>query len=166
MTDARTVVLKPGDTLMIANLGQTAEDALDALHEGLERLRCALGLSSVVVFEADVDTTAVAPIEPLPDAVVLRVFDRESLTEHHEVLAAWVRANGIDPATVALEWLSIEQAGDRRLIRYPAFRQTPEGRHLRDPRSRGRSWTVERVVPLVIDLDWPASTDVDGQHRG
>ncbi|MGJ5898561.1 hypothetical protein ACSCBZ_42485 [Streptomyces niveiscabiei] len=43
MTDAsRTSLLKPGDTLLIGNVGQTGADALDALHEGMAKLRAAL----------------------------------------------------------------------------------------------------------------------------
>lgn len=168
MTDdaMRTVVLRPGDTLLIGNLGQTSEDALDALHEGLGQLRLALGLSSVTVFEQDVDVAAVAPVVPFPDAVVLRLFDREALAQHREVLADWLKANGIDVKTVAADWLSIEQAGAQRLIRYEAIRLNADGRRLIDPCDRHCVWTVERVSPLVVDLDVSEFDAVTASERG
>lgn len=59
MTDAvRVVLLKPGDVLLIGNVGQLAEDALDALHEGAAQLRSALGLAQVALFEGDIDLSA------------------------------------------------------------------------------------------------------------
>ncbi|MDQ0933791.1 hypothetical protein [Streptomyces turgidiscabies] len=159
MTDTtRTVVLKPGDTLLIGNLGQTSEDALDALHEGATRLRSALRLADVLLFEADIDTAAVSPVTPLPDAVVLRVFDRNAVAAHRETLAAWLKTNDIDPDQVADDWLSVEQSDGLRLIRYAAYRLTEDGRRLLDPRDGNRAWTVERVSPLVVDLDLPADT--------
>ncbi|WP_055527189.1 hypothetical protein [Streptomyces graminilatus] len=156
MTDTtRTVVLKPGDTLLIGNLGQTSEDALDALHEGAARLRSALRLADVLLFEADIDTAAVAPLAPVPDAVVLRLFGREAVAAHRETLAAWLKANDIDPDLVADDWLSVEESAGLRLIRYAAYRLTKDGRRLRDPRDGDRAWTIERVSPLAVDLDLP-----------
>ncbi|MDX3747464.1 hypothetical protein [Streptomyces sp. AK08-02] len=156
-TSARTVVLKPGDVLLVGNVGAMGEEAADALHEGLTQLRFALGLSSVAVFEQGIEAAALAPVVPMPDAVVLRLFGREALAEQREALAAWLKANGIDPDAVAADWLSIERAADQRLIRYEAFRLTKDGRRLRDPRDGDRAWTVERVAPLVVDLDLPAA---------
>jgi hypothetical protein len=163
MTDAsHAVVLKPGDTLLIGNLGQTSDDALDALHEGLAKLRSALGLGDVFVFERDIDAAALTPIAPLPDAAVVRVFDREALRQHRDALGPWLKVNGIDPEMVADEWLSIEEASGQRFIRYPAFRLTQDGRRLIDPRLPDRAWTVERVSPLIIDLDLASHGARDG----
>lgn len=161
MTDAsgRVVVLKPGDALYLGNLGQHDYDHV-VLTEGLRFLSEALGLTSVMVFEQDIDLAAAAPVVPASDAVVLRVFDRKAMAEHREELAAWLTANGIDPMTVADQWLSIEQAGDQRLIRYAAYRLTSDGRRLTDPRSQDYGWTVERVSPLVIDLNLSAGQTV------
>lgn len=161
MTDtARTVVLKPGDTLYIGNVGQISGEVRGELYEGLAHLSAALGLNDVVLFLDDIDMAAVAPITPLPDAVVLRVFDRKAMAQHRKVLAAWLTANGIDPMTVSDQWLSIEQLGEQRLIRYTAYRTTPEGGRLIDPRDRNSGWTVERVSPLVVDLEIPAGQTV------
>lgn len=155
-TSAHTVVLKPGDVLLVGNVGAMGDEAVDALHEGLTQLRFALSLSSVAVFEQDIETAALAPIVPWSDAVVCRLFSREALAEQREALAAWLKANGIDPGSVAADWLSIERAADQRLIRYEAYRLNEDGRRLRDPRSPDQAWTVERVSPLVVDLDLPA----------
>ncbi|MEU9349041.1 hypothetical protein AB0D74_48375 [Streptomyces sp. NPDC048278] len=149
---ARTVVLKPGDTLLISNCGQTSEEALDALREGASRLRHALGLGEVVLFEHDIEVAALAPVTAAPDAVVLRVFDSEAVEQHRATLGTWLEANGIDPSTVVADWLSIEQAGDQRLIRYSVYRIDQDGRRLVDPRDQNQSWAVERVSPLVVDL--------------
>jgi hypothetical protein len=160
MTDAtRTVVLKPGDTLLIGNAGQLDQEHYDLLPEALTPLVQALGLSTVTVFDTDIEAAAVAPSAPLPDAVVLRVFDYEAMAQHSKALADWIEANGIDPHTVSPEWLTIEQAGDQRFIRYPMLRRTEGGRLVTDPRCLDRVWTVERVTPLVIDLDLPESDD-------
>jgi hypothetical protein len=160
MTDTtRTVVLKPGDALLIGNVGQTSEDAIAALREGAGLLRSALGLAGIALFEGDIDVAAGAPIAPMRDAVVLRVIDHEAMAQHSEALADWIEANGIDPHTVSPEWLTIEQAGDQRFIRYPMLRRTEGGRLVSDPRCPDRVWTVERVTPLVIDLDLPESDD-------
>lgn len=155
-TDAtRTVVLKPGDVLLIGNVGQLDDETLAGLPDTLGPLAQALGLGTVTVFEHDIHLTAATPVTPLPDAVVLTVFYREAVARHREELAAWLSANGIDPMTVADGWLSIEQDGDQRFIRYPAYRLTHDGRRLRDPRDPDRAWTVERTSPLAIDLDLP-----------
>ncbi|MFF5186454.1 hypothetical protein ACFY30_22205 [Streptomyces sp. NPDC000345] len=154
MTDTtRAVVLKPGDALLIGNVNGLEEDALEALNDGLVQLRFALGLSSVAVFEGNIEAAALAPVTPMSDAVVVRVFDRDAVKQHRETLAKWLTTNGIDPAAVADQWLSIEQTDAGRLIRYPAYRLSEEGQRLVDPRDPGRAWTVERVSPLVIDLD-------------
>ncbi|MFC8429903.1 hypothetical protein [Streptomyces sp. NPDC057253] len=166
-TSARTVVLKPGDVLLIGNIGVSSEDALDALHDGLLSLRHALALSSVAVFEEDINTAALAPLAPMPDAIVLRVFDRTTVPQHRAVLTAWLSANHIDPSTVASDWLSIEQEAGQRFIRYETFRLNDAGGKLIDPRDRDKAWTIERVSPLVIDLDLPAGqtvTDRDEIH--
>lgn len=156
MTDTtRTVVLKPGDTLLIGNAGQLDEEAVEALHEGLTQLSSALGLSSVAVFEEGIEAAALAPVVPMSDAVVVRVIGRRAVAQHRSVLAAWLKANGIDSDNVADQWLSIEQAGDLRLIRYEAYRLTEDGRRLLDPRDSEQAWAVERVSPMVVELDLP-----------
>ncbi|MEU5442755.1 MULTISPECIES: hypothetical protein [Streptomyces] len=150
--DTRAVLLKPGDALLIGNVGTHEATALADLVEALAIVRQALGLSTVTVFGDDIEMAAAAPVVPASDAVVLRVFDREAVAEHRAELAEWLTSNGIDPSHVAADWLSIEQAGDHQLVRYPAYRLDQDGRHLRDPRARDRAWTVERVSPLVKPL--------------
>ena len=166
MTDhARTVLLKPGDTLLIGNTGDLDDETLAELPAVLASLRHALALTTVTVFEQDIEVAAVTSVRPAPDAVVLRVFDRTAVAQHRAVLAAWLSANHIDPHTVADTWLSIEQTASLRFIRYEAYRLDDAGCRLIDPRDPDRAWTVERVSPLVIDLDLPAgqtATDRDG----
>lgn len=172
MTDhARTVLLKPGDTLLIGNTGDLDDETLAELPAVLASLRHALALANVTVFEQDIEVAAVTPVQPAADAVVLRLFDRIAVAQHRAVLAAWLTANRIDPATVADTWLSIEQTAGLRLIRYEAYRRDDAGCKLIDPRDPDRAWTVERVSPLVIDLNLPASApdtqrDGDRVHPG
>ncbi|MET8982127.1 hypothetical protein ABZX85_41745 [Streptomyces sp. NPDC004539] len=163
MTHSRVVLLQPGDHLLIGNLKALGDEGLEALHEVLPRLREALRLGGVVAFEDDVTIASALPLVPASDAVVLRVFERETVEENFRVLAAWVEANGIDPETVAADWLTIELHGEQRLIRYRAYRTTADGRRLRDPGDRSRAWTIERVAPLLVDLELP---DPSERHPG
>ncbi|MFE6001961.1 hypothetical protein ACFQ6C_34765, partial [Streptomyces sp. NPDC056454] len=79
--------------------------------------------------------------------------------EHREALAQWLQGNGIDPKAVALDWLSIERAGDKQLIRYLTHRVNEDGRRLVDPRHPNEAWKDERVTPLLVNLDIPAGGD-------
>lgn len=160
MSDSnRIVVLKPGDVLLVGNVGTLDADALGSLPDMLSPLVKALGLANVTMFEHDIQTAASEPTTPESDAVVLRVFNHEAVTRHRAELAHWLQANGIDNAKVALDWLTIEQAGDLRFIRYPAFRMAADGRPLVDPRDHTRAWTVERIAPLVVDLELPGASE-------
>lgn len=166
MTDAnRIVILKPGDILHIGNVGTLDADTLDSLPDTLSPLAKALGLATVTVFEHDIQATASEPATPQPDAVVLRVFDREAVTRHRAELASWLQANGLDHTMVAADWLTIEQAGDLRFIRYLAFRMSANGHKVVDPRDAHRAWTVERVAPLVVDLDLPGAANMTEGDR-
>lgn len=55
---ARVVLLKPGDVLLIGNAGALETDDL----AGLDRLRDTLGLAFVGVFEADIDLAGLPDI--------------------------------------------------------------------------------------------------------
>lgn len=49
------VLVKPGDVLIIGNVGQVPEGLNEQLGELLGDLREALGLAHVVVFDGDID---------------------------------------------------------------------------------------------------------------
>lgn len=88
-----------------------------------------------------------------PDLVILRVVTPEQFTTHHTALTAWATANGIDPLTVALKPITIEQdSSGQQLIRYHRFRTTADGRRVCDPHNVDEAWTVERTVPLAVPL--------------
>jgi hypothetical protein len=54
--DARRVVLvKPGDVLMVGNLGEMTDEAAKALSDALGPLKKALGVEQIFCFEADID---------------------------------------------------------------------------------------------------------------
>lgn len=57
----RVVLLKPGDVLLIGNVGQLGEDAVDALNQAASQLRSALDLAGVALFEGDIDLSAMTP---------------------------------------------------------------------------------------------------------
>jgi len=52
--DPRAVLLKPGDLLVIANVGKLPRDQIEALHHGMQEIKEALGFAGVVIFEQDV----------------------------------------------------------------------------------------------------------------
>lgn len=60
MSDTRVVLVKPGDLLLIGNIG-TLYDGPEAPDlTALDGLKQALGLAGIVVFEGDIDLAAVA----------------------------------------------------------------------------------------------------------
>jgi hypothetical protein len=61
MTDAtRVVLIKPGDVLLIGNVGENVD--YEALPDLAEKLKSALGIAHVAIFEADIDLASV----PIP----------------------------------------------------------------------------------------------------
>lgn len=60
MSDARVVLVKPGDVLMIGNLGPLTPEDIDHLHTGLATVKESLRLAGVALFEGDIDLAAVA----------------------------------------------------------------------------------------------------------
>lgn len=57
--DPRAVLLKPGDLLVIGNVGQLPAETVQVLHEALGQVKEALGISGVVIFESDVSISAI-----------------------------------------------------------------------------------------------------------
>lgn len=54
--ETRVVLVKPGDVLLIGNVGAFDDSAMEALAVALAPLKLALGLATdVLVFEADID---------------------------------------------------------------------------------------------------------------
>ncbi|MCX4886054.1 hypothetical protein [Streptomyces sp. NBC_00847] len=64
----RVVLVKPGDVLLIGNVGQLDQDAVDALHDGASQFRSALGLAQVALFEGDIDLAVTTPSSTEADA--------------------------------------------------------------------------------------------------
>lgn len=60
MSDVRAVLLKPGDALLIGNIGVLEPEEIDSFHAAVQVLKERLGLVAVVLFEADIDVGAVA----------------------------------------------------------------------------------------------------------
>ncbi len=97
--------------------------------------------------------------------VILRLVTPEQFTTHNTTLVAWAKANGIDPLTVALKAITIEQDSDgQQLIRYHRHRTMADGSRVRDPHNTDETWTVERTVPLTVPLvgvpevhPWPSA---------
>jgi hypothetical protein len=58
--EARIVLIKPGDVLVIGNVGALPEESWGPAVDHLTPLKEALGLAGVVVFEGDVNLAAVA----------------------------------------------------------------------------------------------------------
>ncbi|MEU7597291.1 hypothetical protein AB0B79_30305 [Streptomyces sp. NPDC039022] len=85
-------------------------------------------------------------------SVVLALYRTEDLHEHREALCEWPMANGLEPRGVALRWISVEEDGERRFIRYGGFRHGLDGRRIVDPDAPDRAWTEERTAPLRTDL--------------
>jgi hypothetical protein len=61
VSDTRIVLVKPGDLLVIGNVGALYEDEQDPDLTPLTTIKEALGLAGVVVFEGDIDLAAVTP---------------------------------------------------------------------------------------------------------
>lgn len=57
MSDARVVLIKPGDVLVIGNTGVLENPCLAIFGP----IKDALGLAGVVIFEGDIDLAAVTP---------------------------------------------------------------------------------------------------------
>ncbi|GFH34305.1 hypothetical protein [Streptomyces pacificus] len=62
MSDTRVVLVKPGDLLLIGNVGELDTDTLyEQVPQLLENIKTALGLAGVVIFEGDIDLAAATP---------------------------------------------------------------------------------------------------------
>lgn len=59
-TSARVVLVKPGDILIIGNIGTLDDEAIATAGEAVSRLHTQLGLAGVVLFEGDIDLATVA----------------------------------------------------------------------------------------------------------
>jgi hypothetical protein len=59
LNDRRAVLLKPGDLLIIGNVGDLDPGALESMRVGLIELRESLDLAGIVIFEEDVDMTTI-----------------------------------------------------------------------------------------------------------
>lgn len=57
--DSRAVLLKPGDLLVIGNTGELSPEAVASCQVGLVEIKEALSLAGVVIFEENVDLTAI-----------------------------------------------------------------------------------------------------------
>lgn len=60
MTDTRIVLVKPGDMLIIGNVGALPDGQLEQGMTSLGGIKDALGLAGLVIFEGDIDLAAVA----------------------------------------------------------------------------------------------------------
>ena len=60
MSDTRIVLVKPGDVLVIGNLGPLTDEDADHLHGPLVELKGRLRLAAVALFEGDIDLAVVA----------------------------------------------------------------------------------------------------------
>jgi hypothetical protein len=64
MSDARIVLVKPGDVLILGNVTLPPDgDALETFHVSLGKLRETLGLEHILVFEDDIDLAVQASAE-------------------------------------------------------------------------------------------------------
>lgn len=59
MGDARVILLKPGDLLLIGNTGVIEPEAMQAAAPQIAALKDTLGLAGIAVFEGDIDLAAV-----------------------------------------------------------------------------------------------------------
>jgi hypothetical protein len=84
---------------------------------------------------------------------VLRTISAAQIEEHRDILCRWVEANGIKPATVAIEDMTVEKDVGRTVIRYQEIQRSPEARPLVDPDGSDRVWLIERIAPQSVDLD-------------
>lgn len=57
--DPRAVLLKPGDLLVIGNVGSLPVEAIEHLDEGLRQIKEALGIEGVLIFENDVSVSSI-----------------------------------------------------------------------------------------------------------
>lgn len=55
MSDVRIVLVKPGDVLIIGNVGDLGEEGPARLEGALAEIKRYVGLEKVLVFEADID---------------------------------------------------------------------------------------------------------------
>lgn len=85
---------------------------------------------------------------------VIRLISIDDARRHRAVLCDWIRDNGVDPAIVSGDsWISIEQDGTApTVIRYTAFKTTPDGRKIVDPDAPDAAWTEQRTTPLLVSL--------------
>ena len=60
MSDARIVLVKPGDLLIIGNVGALPDGQWEPGAARLAEIKEALGLAGIVVFEGDIDLAAVS----------------------------------------------------------------------------------------------------------
>lgn len=84
MDGTRIVLVKPGDVLLIGNVGALPIEAVESLQPGLAALKDKLGLAGIAVFEGDIDLDAVTPAHlagstaPESPAVVTDTADGDS----------------------------------------------------------------------------------------
>lgn len=55
MSGRRVVLVKPGDVLLIGNLGDLDDESARTLTELLGPLKAAIGAEQILCFEADID---------------------------------------------------------------------------------------------------------------
>lgn len=55
MRESQAVLLKPGDLLVIGNVGPMTAEGADHLSGALQSIKEALGLAGAVAFEGDID---------------------------------------------------------------------------------------------------------------
>lgn len=63
LNERKAVLLKPGDLLIIGNVGEMDPGALESMRVGLIELRESLDLAGIVIFEEDVDMTTIDATE-------------------------------------------------------------------------------------------------------
>ncbi|MGA5635067.1 hypothetical protein [Streptomyces lydicamycinicus] len=97
---------------------------------------------------------------------VLALYRSTDIAEHREALCEWIKVNGIDPKVVSDRWISVEEQGGRRVIRYRALKHTPDGRRLVDPDDPDQAWAEERTAPLLTGLPEGPSRCVMSQSAG
>jgi hypothetical protein len=68
MDSTRIVLIKPGDVLVIGNVGSLPMEAVESLQPGLVDLKDRLGLAGIAVFEGDIDLAAVTPAQSADSA--------------------------------------------------------------------------------------------------
>ena len=58
-TDARCVLLKPGDLLVLGNVGEMPYESVETLQRALSDIKDVLGFAGVVIFEQDVTVQSI-----------------------------------------------------------------------------------------------------------